>query len=95
MSIDEQQIAHLARLARLHLDVQQQVELKGEITAMLDMVQALAQVNTEGVKPMAHPLELKQPCRADRVTETDQREQFAPLAPQMDDGLYLVPRVVD
>ena len=55
----------------------------------------MQQIDTHGVAPLAHPLELKQTLRADAVTETDQREKFQAIAPQADAGLYLVPRVVE
>jgi len=58
-------------------------------------VDQMSTANTEGVLPMAHPLEMSQRLRADRVTETDQRELFQSIAPQTEAGLYLVPRVIE
>jgi aspartyl-tRNA(Asn)/glutamyl-tRNA(Gln) amidotransferase subunit C len=52
-------------------------------------------VDTNGIEPMAHPLDATQTLRADKITETNQRDQFQALAPETQDGLYLVPRVVE
>ncbi len=56
------------------------------------MLQAL---DTEGVAPLAHPLDVTQRLRADEVTERDQRSRFQQCAPAVENGLYLVPRVVE
>ena len=55
----------------------------------------MQQIETDGVAPLAHPLELRQTLRADAVAETNQRDKFQAIAPQADSGLYLVPRVVE
>ncbi|MEE3214369.1 MAG: Asp-tRNA(Asn)/Glu-tRNA(Gln) amidotransferase subunit GatC, partial [Pseudomonadota bacterium] len=62
---------------------------------ILEMVDQLQAVDTEGVAPLAHPLDATQRLRADEVTETDQRDDFQRCAPQVENGLYLVPRVVE
>ena len=59
------------------------------------MVDRMAAVPTEGIEPMAHPQEAMQRLRADVVTEGDQRESFQSVAPEIEDGLYLVPKVVE
>ena len=51
--------------------------------------------DTEGVEPMAHPQHMAQRLRPDEVTETDQREKFQRIAPLIEDGLYLVPKVIE
>ncbi len=95
MQIDAELIERLSILARIRLDETQNQALRQDIAAILQLVDQLQQVDTEGVEPMAHPLEIAQPVRTDQVTETDQRASFQPLAPAMEDGLYLVPRVVE
>jgi aspartyl-tRNA(Asn)/glutamyl-tRNA(Gln) amidotransferase subunit C len=55
----------------------------------------MSSVNTDDVTPMAHPLDATQRLRADEVTETDQRDHFQEIAPNVEDGLYLVPKVIE
>jgi len=95
MSLDRAEVEKIAHLARLALDEEQTDGLAAELTRILDLVDQMSTANTEGVLPMAHPLEMSQRLRADRVTETDQRELFQSIAPQTEAGLYLVPRVIE
>ena len=53
------------------------------------------QVDTEGVAPMAHPMDASQRLRIDEVTETNQREKFQTIAPDVEAGLYRVPKVIE
>ncbi len=88
-------IAHLANLARLSLseDEQQNAERQlGNIIAMIDAMQA---IDTQGVEPMAHPLDATQRLRPDEVTEQVNPDAFQAIAPATEDGYYLVPRVVE
>ena len=89
---DVEKIAHLARLAvnEAELDV-----VASGLSDILKMVEQMGSVDTTGVTPMAHPLHMTQPLRTDRVTEEDQRELFQSIAPQTEDGLYLVPKVIE
>jgi aspartyl-tRNA(Asn)/glutamyl-tRNA(Gln) amidotransferase subunit C len=89
---DVRKIAHLARLAIREEDVP---EYTRNLTNILQFVEQLKAVDTKGVVPMAHPLDASQRLRPDVVTETDQRERFQAGAPQVDAGLYLVPKVVE
>jgi len=85
-------IAHLARLA-VHDD-----ELKHysrELTHILSLVEQMNAVSTDGVTPMAHPLNMVQRLREDSITEYDKREELQSVAPQVSDGLYLVPKVIE
>ncbi len=95
MKIDPETVAHTARLARLGLD---QEELQAQVAhfrALLEFVADLTEAPLDGVEPMAHPLDQKQRLRPDEVTEDDRRDAFQGLAPEADDGYYLVPRVID
>ncbi|MBD3897349.1 Asp-tRNA(Asn)/Glu-tRNA(Gln) amidotransferase subunit GatC [Halomonas sp. ML-15] len=89
---DVQRAAHLARLAMNDADAAGYVDDLGRILAMVDQLQ---EVDTDGVAPLAHPLDTTQRLRADEVTEGDQRDHFQRVAPAVEDGLYLVPRVVE
>ena len=85
-------VAHLARLALNDEDVPRYVS---ELSKILALVDQLESAPTEGVSPMAHPLELTQRLRLDAVTEGDQRDSFQALAPATESGHYLVPRVIE
>ncbi len=69
--------------------------MQQQMNDILSMVDQMAAVDTQGVEPMAHPQEVTQRLREDEVTETDQRELFQSIAPQVEDGLYLVPKVIE
>ncbi|HHM05289.1 MAG TPA: Asp-tRNA(Asn)/Glu-tRNA(Gln) amidotransferase subunit GatC [Gammaproteobacteria bacterium] len=89
---DVEKIAHLARLAVADEDVPRYAR---ELSSILDLVAQMNAVDTAGVTPMAHPLDVSQRLRSDEVTETDQRERFQVLAPAAEAGLYLVPKVIE
>lgn len=89
---DIEKIAHLARLAIAEEDITRYVR---ELSNILQMVEQMNNVDTHAVVPMAHPMEASQRLRADEITETDQRERFQSIAPQVEAGLYLVPKVIE
>ncbi len=95
MSIDSSEIEKIAWLARLSPD---EDDIQGSIAEMirvLDLVEQMNSVDTSDVEPLAHPMDIKARLRADEITETDQREHFQQLAPAVEDGHYLVPRVIE
>ena len=89
---DVEKIAHLARLALREEDIAPYARTLSDI---LGLVEQMDRVDTQGVVPMAHPLEMAQRLRPDEVTEQDQRDKFQAIAPQVEDGLYLVPKVIE
>lgn len=89
---DVVKIAHLARLAISEDDIP--VYLR-ELSRILDFVAAMNTVDTNNIDPMAHPLDATQRLRPDQVTEDNRRTQFQALAPLVEDGLYLVPKVIE
>jgi aspartyl-tRNA(Asn)/glutamyl-tRNA(Gln) amidotransferase subunit C len=95
MSINEQDIARVAELARIRLDPATVSDVTRRIGTILGMIGQMDAVDTSAVSPMAHPLDTVQRLRPDVVTEGDQRERFLAIAPQAEDGLYLVPRVIE
>lgn len=95
MSLDTDDIKAIAKLARLKIDEADVPLYATNLSNILDLVEQMNSVNTEGVVPMSHPLELVQRLREDVVTETDQRDEFQNVAPATQDGLYLVPRVIE
>ena len=95
MAINEQDIARVAELARIRLDAATVSEVTRRIGTILGMIGQMDAVDTSSVEPMAHPLDTSQRLRDDEVTETDQRDRFQSIAPRAEDGLYLVPRVIE
>lgn len=85
-------IAHLARLAIREEDAPAYAR---NLSAILQLVEQMNAVDTSGIAPMAHPLEMAQRLRADEVSESDQREHFQAIAPRVEAGLYLVPKVIE
>lgn len=89
---DVQKIAHLARLA---VTDDEKSAVATDLTNILDLVEQMGKIDTQGVVPMSHPLHMTQRLRTDAVTETDQREKFQAIAPAVENGLYLVPKVIE
>jgi aspartyl-tRNA(Asn)/glutamyl-tRNA(Gln) amidotransferase subunit C len=95
MALEETHVRRAAHLARLAISDDQASRFVDDLSQILDMVDQLQRVNTDGVAPLAHPLDATQRLRADEVTETNQRDAFQRCAPAVENGLYLVPRVVE
>jgi aspartyl-tRNA(Asn)/glutamyl-tRNA(Gln) amidotransferase subunit C len=93
LSLD--QIAKIAELARLELPAAAAVALQQELNGILAMVDRMQAVDTRGVEPMSHPQQAMQRLREDGVTERDQRGKYQAGAPATEDGLYLVPKVIE
>ena len=93
LSIDDvKRIAALARIAVSEAEAEQALAQLSGIFALIERMQA---VDTTGIEPMSHAQDLILRLREDRVTEADQRELFQSLAPQVEAGLYLVPKVIE
>lgn len=95
MSLSPDQIKQVAHLARLELKPEQVQHYAKQLSNIFEMVGQLAGAQTDNVGPMAHPLEMVQRLRPDVVSETNQREVFQAHAPAVQDGLYLVPKVIE
>ncbi len=95
MTIQQDDIDAIAELARIRISAQHRAAVTDSIAAILDLVDQLQAVDTSAVEPMAHPLDATASLRPDEVTESDDRETFQAIAPEVEDGLYLVPRVID
>jgi aspartyl-tRNA(Asn)/glutamyl-tRNA(Gln) amidotransferase subunit C len=95
MAIEQDEIAKIAELARIRIADEQIGELTQRITKILGMVDQLQAAETDGIEPMANPLDATQQLRPDTVTESNRREAFQAIAPAVEDGLYLVPKVID
>ncbi len=90
-----EQVHRIAHLARLELAEGEAAAMQQQMNDILAMVDQMRAVDTTGVVPMSHPQEAMQRLREDRVTGTDQRELFQSIAPSVEDGLYLVPKVIE
>ena len=95
MAVSHETVERIAELARIRVADEQLPEVHDRLNQILALVDQLQGVDTSDVEPMANPLDARQRLRADVVAEPDQREQFQRIAPQTEDGLYLVPRVVE
>jgi aspartyl-tRNA(Asn)/glutamyl-tRNA(Gln) amidotransferase subunit C len=90
-----EQIGRIAELARLELAADEAVAMQQQLNDILAMVDAMNAVDTSGIEPMSHPQEAMQRLREDRATEADARALFQSIAPAVEDGLYLVPKVIE
>ena len=95
MSLSNDEVEKLAYLARLQINAKDVPQYAQDLSGILELVEQMEAVDTEGVKPMAHPQDITQRLRDDEVTETDQRDKFQKIAPLTESGLYLVPKVLD
>jgi aspartyl-tRNA(Asn)/glutamyl-tRNA(Gln) amidotransferase subunit C len=95
MSIQQHEIEKIAELARIRIDAKEIGQVTQRITAILAMVDQLQAVQTDDIEPMANPLDATQLLRADEVTQHNHRDAFQAIAPAVENGLYLVPRVVE
>ena len=95
MSLSDDQVRRIARLARLELAPQEVAPVAERLNRVLGLIEQMRAVDTAGIEPMAHPLDASQRLRPDEVTEQDQREAYQSVAPQKQDGLYLVPKVIE
>lgn len=95
MSLERHDVEKIAHLARLSISEHDIPEYARDLSKILGLVEQLATADTSDVTPMAHPLDATQRLRDDEVTEADQRERFQSIAPKVEDGVYLVPKVID
>jgi aspartyl-tRNA(Asn)/glutamyl-tRNA(Gln) amidotransferase subunit C len=96
MSLTRKDIENIARLARLELAETEIPVYVDSLSKILDFVGELERAPTDGIAPMAHPMPgLAQRLRADEVTETDAHQRYQRNAPQVEAGLYLVPKVIE
>ena len=95
MSLSEQQVRDVAHLARLELDEAQVQDYAKKLSSILEYIAQMDEVDTKDIEPMAHPLSISQPTRIDAVSETNQRDKMQNIAPATENGLYLVPKVIE
>jgi aspartyl-tRNA(Asn)/glutamyl-tRNA(Gln) amidotransferase subunit C len=95
MKVDPTVVKAIAQLAQLEITPENMQENIDSMAGILNLVDQMHEVDTSGVEPMAHPLDATQRLREDQVSESDQRELFQSIAPATENGLYLVPKVIE
>lgn len=99
MSLDLEQIRRIARLARIAVSDAEAADTAARLNGVLGLIGEMQAVDTTGIEPMAHALDAQlqvaQRLREDKAVETDRRAEYQASAPAVQDGLYLVPRVVE
>lgn len=95
MPLNLDQIARLARLSRIEISAAEAGQTLDQLNGVFALIEQLQAVDTRGIAPMSHAVALAQRLREDIVTETDRREAYQAIAPEVEAGLYLVPRVVE
>ena len=95
MSLTSDEVNRIAFLARLAIDHDKIDAYAKDLSGIMNFIDEMSAVDTEAVPPMAHPLDQAQRLRPDVVTEENQRETFQKIAPKVEAGLYLVPKVLE
>ena len=95
MPLSPDQVHRIADLARIELAPGEAEEIRDRLNAIFVLIEQMQAVDTAGVAPMAHAQDVAQRLRQDRVTESDQRAAFQAVAPEVEAGLYLVPKVIE
>ncbi|MEK7258633.1 MAG: Asp-tRNA(Asn)/Glu-tRNA(Gln) amidotransferase subunit GatC [Pseudomonadota bacterium] len=95
MALEKSDVEKIAHLARLHIDATEAQEVASRISSILELIDQMQSVDTRDVAPLAHPFDAVQRLRPDIVTEKNEREYLQKIAPAVQDGLYLVPKVIE
>lgn len=95
MSLTADDVNSIAYLARLGIDKQDVESYAKDLSGILDLMTRMSELNTDKVEPLAHPMDQAQRLRPDMITEQNNRENFQAIAPQVEAGLYLVPKVIE
>ncbi len=95
MSLTADDVNKIAHLARLGIEKQDIESYAKDLSGILDLMTQMSELNTDDVEPMAHPMDQAQRLRADVATEQNNRGKFQAIAPQVEAGLYLVPKVIE
>jgi len=95
MSLNIADVEKVARLARLAMSEQEMQAAQTQLSNIFGLIAEMQAVDTTGIEPMSHSQDLSQRLRSDTVTATNQREAFQSIAPQVEQGLYLVPQVIE
>ena len=95
MTLKTDDVRSIAHLARLHIEEDAVDQYVGDLSSILALVEQMNQVDSDGVIPLSNPLDASQRLRTDEVSEIDHRDKFQAIAPDVAEGLYRVPRVIE
>ena len=95
MSLSLEEVKRIAHLARIEISEAEAVQTQGQLNDIFRLIESMRAVDTEGIEPMSHAQDLMLRLREDAVTESDQHRLFQSVAPQVEGGLYLVPKVIE
>ncbi len=95
MALGEEDVISIAHLARIAVEKEKLSEYANNLANILHLAEQMDSVDISNVEPMAHPLNAKQRLRSDNVTESDEHKKFQSIAPAVENGLYIVPKVID
>lgn len=95
MSLSLDDVKRIAKLARIRVSEDEAAGYQAQLNGIFGLIEAMQAANTAGVEPMSHAQDLAQRLRPDQVTEPDRRAGFQAVAPQTENGLYLVPKVIE
>lgn len=95
MSLSPEQVTKIAHLARLNLSAEDLTTYASQLSNILNFVEQMKLVDTTQIEPLSHPLDIAQRLRKDVISEENARDHFQKIAPQVDAGLYLVPKVIE
>ncbi len=95
MSLTTDDVKRIAHLARIEIGEDEAQATLDKLSGILCLIEEMQAVDTDGITPMSHSQDIVQRLREDAVTETDQRALFQSIAPAVEEGLYLVPKVIE
>jgi len=95
MSLSLLDVKRIAQLASIEVTDAQAEQVLAQLQGVFALIEELQSVDTQGIEPMSHSQDVTLRLREDQVTETDNRERFQAIAPRVDAGLYLVPKVIE
>jgi aspartyl-tRNA(Asn)/glutamyl-tRNA(Gln) amidotransferase subunit C len=95
MALSSEDIQRIAHLARIEITSAEAVDVRAKLDGIFDLIGRMRAVDTTGIVPMSHAQEVTLPLREDVVTETERRDLYQSVAPAVQDGLYLVPKVIE
>jgi len=95
MALSLHDVQRIAQLARIAITPAEAEDVRSKLERIFELINEMRAVDTTGIVPMAHAQEVMLPLREDRITEPDRRELYQRVAPLVQDGLYLVPKVIE
>jgi aspartyl-tRNA(Asn)/glutamyl-tRNA(Gln) amidotransferase subunit C len=95
MALSSEDVQRIAHLARIEITSAEAVDVSAKLDSIFDLIGRMRAVDTTDIVPMSHAQNVTLPLREDAVTETDRHELYQSVAPAVQNGLYLVPKVIE